>query len=192
VFHRSVAPVSRGWRHTSDEGGAAIVEFALVMPLLLVLVFGMLSGGISYNRKLALTNAVREGSRYGSTLAVAQAPPLTPACANQIDCWLAQLATITVQAAEGELGSSVSARQVCVAYVYPNGVTANDKSRKLLRTAAAADTITDGTCFSDGRGNAERRVQVSAQRDGKLELVLQSTDLKLTSQSVTRFEAITS
>ncbi len=162
------------------------------MPLVLVLVFGMLSGGISYNRKLALTNAVREGSRYGSTLAVAQAPALTPACATQIDCWLAQVATITVQAAEGELGSSVAAREVCVAYVHPAGATADDRSRKIVRASVGTDTVTDGgTCFDDGRGAAERRVQVSAQRDGKLELVLSSTDLTLTSRSVTRFEAIT-
>jgi hypothetical protein len=191
VFHRSAAPVSRGWRHTSDEGGAAIVEFALVMPLLLALVFGMLSGGISYNRKLALTNAVREGSRYGSTLAVAQAPPLTPACVNQIDCWLAQLATITVQAAEGELGPSVSARQVCVAYVYRTAARPTTGPASCCAPWPLTPSR-DGTCFTDGRGDAERRVQVSAQRDGKLELVLRSTDLKLTSQSVTRFEAITS
>lgn len=188
MSHRSRACACR--RRTPDEGGAAIVEFALVMPLVLVLVFGMLSGGISYNRKLALTNAVREGSRFGSTLAVAQAPPLTPACATQIDCWLAQVATITVQAAEGELGSSVSAREVCVAYVHPAGTTADDRSRKLVRAAAATDTVTDGTCFDDGRGDAERRVQVSAKRDGKLELVLTSSDLTLTSRSATRFEAI--
>lgn len=188
MLHRSSAPASRGRCQASDEGGAAIVEFALVTPLLLVLVFGMLSGGLSYNRKLALTNAVREGSRYGSTLAVAQAPPLTPTCANQIDCWLAQVATITVQAAEGELGSSVAARQVCVAYVHPTD------SRKLVRTSAATDTVTPGgKCFDDGRGpNTELRVQVSAQRDGKLELLLRSKNLTLTSQSVTRFEAIAS
>lgn len=190
MFHRSCAHASRGRCHTSDEGGAAIVEFALVTPLLLVLIFGMLSAGLSYNRKLALTNAVREGSRYGSTLAVAQAPPLTPACTSQIDCWLAHVATITVQAAEGELGSSVTARQVCVAYVHPAGTTAEDRSRKLVRTSATTDTVTDGTCFGDGRGDAERRVQVGAQRDGKLELLLRSTDLTLTSRSVTRFEAI--
>ncbi len=173
-----------------DESGSAIVEFALVVPLLFALLFGMFSGGLAYNRKLALTNGVREGSRYGATLAVDQAPPQTPACVDQVDCWLAQVATITVQAAEGELGASVGARQVCVAYVHPAGTTTNDKSRKLLRTSAATDTLSDGTCFTDGRGDAERRVQVSAQRDGKLELVVRSTDLTLSSQSLTRFEAI--
>lgn len=166
------------------------------MPLLLALVFGMLSGGLSYNRKLALTNGVREGSRYGSTLAVAQARAQTsPACtlAEDIDCWLSQVLKITEQAAEGEVGTSVSARRICVAYVHPAGSIPADSTRSRLRTSAATDVTTvGGTCYDDGRPPAERRVQVSAQRDGKLELILTSTALTLSSRSVTRFEATTS
>jgi len=175
---------------SEDESGAAIVEFAIVVPLLLALVFGMFSGGLAYNRKLTLTNAVREGSRYGATLAVAQARSQT-ACTSTdaIDCWLAQVATITEKAADGELGTSVGSRRVCVAYI-SSGAGPDDATRSRVRTSASADVTTPGgTCFDDGRPPGERRVQVSAQRDGKLELVLRSTKLTLKSQSVTRFEA---
>jgi len=180
-----------------DESGSAIVEFALVVPLLFALLFGMFSGGLAYNRKLALTNGVREGSRYGATLAVAQArTQSSPACTlvSDLDCWLTQLATVTQQAAEGELGSSVNARQVCIAYVYPNGAAPQDGNRRLMRTATG-DAFVSGataTCFADSRPAGERRVQVSGQRDGRLELLVTSTALTLRSRSVTRFEAAAS
>ena len=47
----------------SDDRGAAAVEFALVMPLLLLLVFGIIDFARAYNMQLALTQAAREGVR---------------------------------------------------------------------------------------------------------------------------------
>lgn len=46
-----------------DERGAAAVEFALVLPLLMTLVFGIVSFGQAYNAKLGLTHAAREAAR---------------------------------------------------------------------------------------------------------------------------------
>jgi Flp pilus assembly pilin Flp len=54
------------WRH--DENGANAVEFALVLPVLLMLVFGGITGGWLYNQQQQLTHAAREGARYGATL----------------------------------------------------------------------------------------------------------------------------
>src|SRR5262249_39087816 len=147
------------------------------------------SGGLAYNRKLAVTNGVREGSRYGATLPVASAPSCF--ASTQLECWLAQVATVTQSASEGELGSSVAARQICIAYVYPNGTTANDKTWKLTRPSSG-DAFSSGTCFADGRSDdTERRVQVSASRDGQITWAFGSTNLTLKSQSVTKFEAAT-
>ena len=50
-----------------DETGAVIVEFALVVPLLLMLLLGVVTVGITYSHANGLTNAVREGSRFGAT-----------------------------------------------------------------------------------------------------------------------------
>jgi Flp pilus assembly protein TadG len=55
-------------RVAGDERGAALVEFALLLPVLAALVLGVFSGGLAYNRKITITNAVREGARFGSTL----------------------------------------------------------------------------------------------------------------------------
>ena len=55
------------WR---DDHGAATVEFALTLPLLMCLILGVITGGITLNQKIAVTNGVREGSRFGATLSV--------------------------------------------------------------------------------------------------------------------------
>lgn len=53
---------------TKREGGASLVEFALIAPLLFALIFGMLTGGLALSRKNSMTNAVREAARFGATL----------------------------------------------------------------------------------------------------------------------------
>ena len=48
-----------------NQKGAALVEFAIVLPLLLVLVFGMIEFSILFYDKAVITNASREGARAG-------------------------------------------------------------------------------------------------------------------------------
>jgi hypothetical protein len=49
-----------------DDRGAVAVEFVLVLPLLLVLLFGLTTAGLAYSDHLSATNAVREAARYGA------------------------------------------------------------------------------------------------------------------------------
>ncbi|HEV3365128.1 MAG TPA: TadE/TadG family type IV pilus assembly protein [Acidimicrobiia bacterium] len=83
-----------------SERGAALVEFALVLPLIMALILGMVTGGAAYNRKLSLTNAVREGSRFGATL-------------DGSSTWASSIQTRTAELATGDLSTS----QVCVQLV---------------------------------------------------------------------------
>jgi Flp pilus assembly protein TadG len=48
-----------------SQKGAALVEFALVLPILLVLVFGIIEFGVMLFDKAVITNASREGARAG-------------------------------------------------------------------------------------------------------------------------------
>ncbi|HEX8814618.1 MAG TPA: TadE family protein, partial [Terriglobales bacterium] len=51
----------------SDDRAAALVEFAISLPLLIVLVVGIFDFGAAFNLKQQLNNALREGARFGST-----------------------------------------------------------------------------------------------------------------------------
>jgi Flp pilus assembly protein TadG len=46
-----------------DEGGQATVEFALILPLLLLLLLGIIEFGKAWNIAQIATDAVREGTR---------------------------------------------------------------------------------------------------------------------------------
>ena len=47
----------------NNQNGAALVEFAIVLPLLLILIFGIIEFGVMFYDKAMLTNATREGTR---------------------------------------------------------------------------------------------------------------------------------
>lgn len=182
------------------ERGATLVEFALIFPIFMALVLGAFSGGQSYDRKLTLTNAAREASRYGATLPVGNfVSPFTAPATNSMQAWLVSVATAAEQNAIGDLGSNVTGRSICVAYVHPNGNTAspatpNDRTTKLVRTGTSTNTFTTGaseTCFADGRPANERRVQVRVSRPGSIQTLFYTYDLTISAQSFTRFEAAT-
>jgi Flp pilus assembly protein TadG len=48
-----------------DEKGGSLVEFAVIAPLLFVILFGIIEFGILLYDKAMLTNASREGARAG-------------------------------------------------------------------------------------------------------------------------------
>jgi len=48
-----------------DEKGGALIEFAIILPILMLLVGGIADFGILYYNKQVLTNASREGARAG-------------------------------------------------------------------------------------------------------------------------------
>ncbi len=56
-----------------NESGAALVEFALVLPLLLVLVFGIIDFGLYFYNDLQLTHVARDAARFASVGDVAGA-----------------------------------------------------------------------------------------------------------------------
>jgi Flp pilus assembly protein TadG len=56
---------------SKSERGAAAVEFALLVPLLMMLVFGIVDFGYMMNRNTMLANAAREGVRAASLGATA-------------------------------------------------------------------------------------------------------------------------
>lgn len=56
-----------------SERGAALVEFAVVMPLLILLLFGIMEAGWFFAQQVEVRNAAREGAR----IAAVSAPDIT-------------------------------------------------------------------------------------------------------------------
>lgn len=67
----------RLWARARDRGAAA-VEFALVVPILIVILLGVVDFGLQLNSQAVTANAAREGARTGS-LGGSQAEVITAA-----------------------------------------------------------------------------------------------------------------
>src|SRR5687768_13274185 len=100
-------------RASRGESGAALVEFALVLPVFLMLLLGMMTGGLAYSRKLSVAQAAREGARYGATLPITASMP--------VSAWLPRVGALTISSSDGELQPDRPGRFVCIAHVPASG-----------------------------------------------------------------------
>ena len=72
------------WRHgyrsvsRRDDRGAVAVEFALLVPILVVILFAIISVGIALFRVVNYTSAAREGARYAAVHCRPEATVCTP------------------------------------------------------------------------------------------------------------------
>ena len=164
----TAARVRRG-----GEDGAAAVEFALLFPLFLVIVFGVINMGFGFNQKINLTQAAREASRYGATLSF-------DAAGGDVNDWLQKVTDVVVSAGGADLEPGRSGRYICVAHVDADG---NVNS---LVTGTGGPS-SNAVCYDDNRTDA--RVQVVVRSDTVLDFVLWGGSFNLGSSSVTHYEA---
>jgi Flp pilus assembly protein TadG len=157
------------------ERGAAVVEFALVVPVLLAILLMVFSGGAAYAHKISLANAAREGARYGATVPMEQCTPTT-SCGGST--WAQLVRSVTVSRSDGAL----AAGGVCVALVSGPGTAP---------VAIDADHTTAGgtsPCYVDGSADDGERVQVTVTRQDRVEAVFVSRGVTLRVQATARFE----
>jgi Flp pilus assembly protein TadG len=102
-------------RHSAlgNESGAALVEFALVLPVLLLLLFGMLEFGRAFNYWIDETHLANEGARWA---AVNKNPG-----SGTLQQYIQQQAN-TAELRDGGTTSVPSPLEICI--TFPNG-TAN-------------------------------------------------------------------
>jgi hypothetical protein len=163
-------------RAAARDSGAALVEFAIVLPVFLMLLLGMMTGGLAYSRKLSVGQAAREGARFGATLPITASLPR--------DAWLQRVGDLTIASSDGELTSDKPGRSVCIAHVPASG-----SPRKWEVVGTATAVLSDGSCIADDGRAGEARVQVVVARTSRLEALVFSRDLALESHAVARFEA---
>jgi Flp pilus assembly protein TadG len=172
-------------RRCRGEHGASLVEFALLLPLFMMLLLGMLSGGQSYNQKLSLTNAAREGARYGATLSTSS---LTGSA------WGAAVKSVALERASGDVTESASNTDqgVCVALVGADGTTVlQDGSSNDYRykTSTWTDSPPANNCFADNlTADTGCRVHVLLSRKGKIEALVYSFEPRMKSSATAHFE----
>ena len=99
-------------RRGSDRGAAA-VEFALVVPLLAALVFGIMEFGWIFNQQVSLSNAARESARYYAIghedgVTVDEAVAAGKLAAPTVD-WAVSGAAITISPTCSDEGGQVDA-----------------------------------------------------------------------------------
>src|SRR3954452_20501511 len=161
--HRRAPDPLRRAARARGERGAALVEFALILPLLLLIVFGGLTAGLAYTHKSEIVHAVRDGARYGATVPRDQCDTVAN-CGNRN--WAQLVQYVTSKRSDGALSTS----QICVALVV-GGLNATPVA-VYTRTNGVYTTGTNSTfptagCFDDGNADAGMRVHVSAVRNGE-------------------------
>lgn len=175
-------------RHQREtERGAALLEFVVVLPVLLAILMGIVTSGAALNRSNSINNAARESARFGATLP-----------ADNLTWWLNKVAEVAIDSATGDLADGSPGRYVCVSYVHPEGKVPEDSSVGTDHTVrieidhVGIKTVTTGkSCYTDGRPDGERRVQVLLERDVDLEFMFFDSTVTLDGESTARFERAT-
>lgn len=104
--------------HMTDARGTALVELALVLPLLLVLLLGMLDFGKAFNEWIDETHLANEGARLAAVgYAVGGCTDANPnVCLTQYIRQAANLEELKSGRAGDAYADAQSAAQVCISY----------------------------------------------------------------------------
>ncbi len=93
-------------RRKDREKGQALVEFALLVPIFLLLVFTIVDFGMGFHAWITVTNGAREGARLGAVMATQQEIESRVYESVTLPDEATKM-TVTVTNAEGEPGESV-------------------------------------------------------------------------------------
>lgn len=85
ALRRAARASTRAARPCREERGAELVEYALVLPLLLVLLVGLLDFAMAYHIKQKLSNAAREGARLGASQGIIDITQTNPPSVQAIN-----------------------------------------------------------------------------------------------------------
>lgn len=107
-----------------SERGQAMVELALVLPVLGVLLFGIVQFGLTFNNYLTLTDAVRAGARQAAVSRYVSDP--VAATTNKVLAAADGLSrpplTVTVTAPDGSPATWAPGTDVKVTATYPYSI----------------------------------------------------------------------
>lgn len=158
-------------RSPRGEAGAAAVEFALVVPFLVMLLLGVTTAGICFNTGLGTVDAVRAGARYGATL------PVTPTPAPS---WAGAIQQRTVDLSYGAVQNT---SQVCVEL--DKGPTA---APTVMQSSGSCSFATAAPALPAGVAATDCVVRVWAQIPVTFTIGVATWNINIVRGAVTRYE----
>ena len=182
------------------------MEFALLLPIFAMLVFGVISTGLSLWKHNTDVQAARDAARYGSTLPISSGAATDCGSASLSGSgWLACVQSVAIREGGWTSVANVSATgdhaYVCVAYVKDTSPTASGTIASQHLTAGTANPddpplpgsgSASGGCFDDNETGApirrDGRVQVYIRRDGNFNAVFYTRTWKMSTQISIPFE----
>lgn len=147
-----------------------MAEFAIVMPLLMVIMLGTITTGLVLNDDLQLNHSTRDAARYGAAV------PEDQAFAS--GTWATNVRDVAI----ARFGADLATANVCVALV--EGTT------PVPLSASHTTQSGGGACFDDSAsGVSNTRVQVSANLPAQIDTGLYTFDLTLNADTVSMHES---
>jgi Flp pilus assembly protein TadG len=158
----------RRQRKHEQEQGQALVEFLLVSPLLLLLVFGVLEFGKALNYWIDLTHLANEGSRYASVNRWPGCPTSdTGTCTPTSLSQYVVAQTNTSELATGKAGSNVE-DPLGVTVCYPTSGTSAGAPIQVRVSTVYKLQLVNGILGLVGLGNVAD-IDMSAKSTMRLE-----------------------
>lgn len=106
--------MARWYQRAGNQRGQALVEFALMTPVLLILIAGIVEAGRAFATFIQIANAAREGARVGS-VTPSNTSSIQSAALRELPSWIAaEPTTVSVSCA----AAGASSFDNCVT-VYP-------------------------------------------------------------------------
>lgn len=126
-------------RSSGEERGAAALEFALVAPIFIMLLFGVISFGLVFAQQLALSNGARQAARAGV---------VTGVTCKQIYAQ-ARDASGTVGMSSGSVTVTITrgATETAASGTTPCGASPASSSTQPCKGSAAGDSLYVKTSF---------------------------------------------
>lgn len=138
---RSTRSRAAEFRHRErDDHGASMVEFALILPLMVMFLLAIFSAGAAINSDIKLNQALRDSARYGSRLDPNNYTNYTQGS------WAANTVSLAQQRYTGLTGSDAT---LCVAAVLGQG----DGSVAVYQPSSPTAVGYSGTYVSNTNGD---------------------------------------
>jgi len=126
-------------KRAKSQKGAVIIEFALVLPVFLLLLFGMVTFSLALYNKTVLTMATREGARTGVLFVADQDEDDKIELANTTALQVCQNNLVTFGGGAPSISSTISGDVLTVTatsnftalYIFPDLVLAAETSMRV-------------------------------------------------------------